>query len=217
MTDRLRLYNDALLLAGERALASLTDTNESRRVLDQVWNSNGVRKCLEQGQWFFAMRTIKIDYDPDIEPDYGYNRAFQKPTDWVLTSALCQDEFFRSPQLRYVDEGGYWYSDIDSLYVRYVSDDASYGLDLNRWPDSFEEFVATFFASRVIMKLTQDGGAGGGRLEHVMKLLKIAKTEAKSRAAMADPTHLPAMGQWAKSRLRTNRNDRGNVSGSLIG
>ena len=58
MTDRLSLYNDALLLCGERALTSLSEDREPRRLLDQIWNSGGVNVCLAEGQWFFAMRAL---------------------------------------------------------------------------------------------------------------------------------------------------------------
>jgi hypothetical protein len=122
---KLTLYNDALLLCGERFLASLTEEREPRRLLDRAWDGGAVRACLEMGQWGFAMRTIQLDYDSGIQPDFGYARAFVKPTDWVLTSGLCSDEFFRSPLTRYTDEAGYWYSDLDTIYVRYVSDDVA--------------------------------------------------------------------------------------------
>ena len=107
MTDRLSIYNGALMLAGERFLASLTEEREPRRLLDHVWDTGGLKACLEMGQWAFAMRTTQVDYDTSVEPGFGYHRAFVKPDDWVLTSAVCEDEFFRSPLLRYWDEAGY--------------------------------------------------------------------------------------------------------------
>lgn len=213
MATQLSLYNDALLLCGERFLSSLTEEREPRRLLDQVWSNGGIDACLEMGQWNFAMRTVMIDYDPSIEPDFGYNRAFQKPDDWILTSALCSDEFFTSPNIRHVDEAGYWYADIDALYVRYVSNDTDYGMDLNKWPESFREFVAAHFANKIIYKLasSQDDR------DRIAKLCKEALKTAKSRAAMAEPTSFPARGAWVSARNRyPNRRDGGNT-GSLIG
>jgi hypothetical protein len=214
VTTQLDLYNGALLHCGERFLASLTENREPRRLLDRVWSSNGVKTCLELGQWNFAMRTIQTDYDSGIEPSYGYNRAFEKPSDWVLTSSVCSDEFFRVPLIRHVDESGYWYSDLDTIYVRYVSDDAAYGQDLNKWPESFREFVEAHFASKIILKLCNSED----ELQRVEKLrMKLLKT-AKSRAAMAEPTSFPARGQWGLSRNRyPNRRDGGGTSGNLIG
>jgi hypothetical protein len=43
----------------------------------------------------------------------------------VLTSGVFQDEFMRTPLTDYADEAGYWFSDYDTIYVRYVSDDAA--------------------------------------------------------------------------------------------
>lgn len=214
MTDRLSLYNGALLLVGERFLSSLTEQREPRRLLDRVWNSNGVRTCLEYGQWNFAMRTVQIDYDPSVEPSFGYNRAFQKPSDWVLTSGLCSDEYFRAPLTRYWDEGGYWYSDLDTLYVRFVSDDTAYGGDLNAWPESFREFVEAHFASKIILRLT-NSESETAKVEALRKKLLL---KAKSMAAMAEPTSFPARGQWSLSRNRfPNRRDGGGQTGNLIG
>lgn len=216
VTGQLRLYNDALLLCGERFLASLAEEREPRRLLDQVWASNGVKNCLEQAQWYFAMRTIEIDYDPSIEPTFGYNRAFEKPSDWVLTSAVCSDEFFRTPLLQYTDEAGYWYSSLDTIYIKYVSLDINYGMNLATWPDTFREFVACHFATRIIGKLSNSDNKEAELLKMRKDLLKVAK----SRSAMADATQYPAQGNWSKSRARGRGNrDGGNPdnSGSLIG
>lgn len=215
MATQLTLYNDALLLCGERFLASLTEERESRRLLDQVWTtSSAVKTCLEMGQWNFAMRTIRVDYDTSIDPDFGYARAFTKPDDWVLTSALCADEFFRTPLLQFWDEAGYWYADLDTLYVRYVSNHATYGGDLGKWPESFREYVAEYLASKVILKIT-----GSEEKEKASeRRLKKKLTLAKSRAAMAEPTSFPPPGAWARARGGWGgRRDGGGNSGNLIG
>lgn len=219
MTTRLQLYNDALMLCGERFLASLTEEREPRRLLDQVWDSNGVRYCLEQGQWQFAMRTQEVDYDPSTEPPFGYRRAFNKPDDWVLTSALCSDAYFRTPLLAYADELEFWYADLDTIYVKFVSNDSDYGADLSIWPATFSDYAAAYFASKIIAKLTQDekriafllgapGDIDGGELGRRLKV-------AKSRAAMTQPTQFPAQGSWTRSRYGS-RGDRGNRN-RLIG
>lgn len=215
MTDKLSLYNDALLLAGERFLGTLTEEREPRRLLDKVWDNGGVNTCLEMGQWNFAMRSIQIDYDSGVEPAWGYARAFQKPTDWLVTSAVCTDEFFRVPLLRYWDEGGYWYSDLDTLYVRYVSNDPGYGMNMGNWPDSFREFVAEHFCSKVVLKLSNSEQ----RLKDSIERLKEKKKHALSRAAMAQPTSYPPRGSWSNARQRfPYRRDGGNSGGgNLIG
>jgi hypothetical protein len=213
VTTKLQVFNGALLLCGERFLSALTDNTEPRRLLDHVWDNGGVKTCLEEGQWFFAMRTTQVDYDTGVEPDFGLRRAFSKPTDWCLTSAMCSDEFFTSPLLRYVDEAGYWYSDLDTIYVRYISDDVGYGLDLLKWPSGFREFAEAHFASKVVHKIS---GSEEVR-EQVLKRRKDTLRNAKNMSLMAGPPAFPAPGTWTRSRNRyPNRRDGGN-RGSLIG
>ena len=132
----------------------------------------------------------------------------------MLTSGLCSDEYFRSPLTRYWDESGYWYSDMDTMYVRYVSNDALYGMDLNKWPESFREFVECHFASKIILKLSNSQ-------DELLRLQKLRGTllkTAKSRAAMAEPTSFPARGAWGLARNRfPTRRDGGGATGNLIG
>src|SRR3546814_179077 len=136
---QLSLYNGALRLCGEAKLANLTEDREPRYVLDDVWDDGALRHCLQQGSWNFAMRTVEAEYSPSVEPSFGFRRAFDKPTDWVRTAAMASDEYFRCPltSLGARDEGGFWFSDLETIYVRYVSDDASFGLDMSLWPANF--------------------------------------------------------------------------------
>lgn len=210
MSSRLNLYNNALLILGERSLSALTDSVASRRQLDQVWNSEGVRKCLEQGQWRFATRSVQLDYDPDIDPPFGARRAFSKPTDWVTTVGVCTDEYFREPLIQYREEGGYLYADLDTLYVRYVSNDENFGLNINEWPGWFEEFVAAHFASQLALQLSED------KLKTATAIREKRKREALNRDAMSDPTKFPPTGSWNRARQRNfGRGDRGTRTGDL--
>lgn len=211
-TSKLKIYNSALTICGERHIASLTEDREPRHLLDHVWDNDGVDACLERGQWKFAMRTVRFDYDAGIAPEYGYPRAFVKPTDWILTSSLCSDEYFNAPLNQYEDEADYWYADIDQIFVRYVSNDTSYGNDLSLWPATFADFVAAHFATKVILKLTSDEKKMDSVIKWEAKQLKLAK----SKDAMAGPQRFPAPGRFVTSRGGRNNRDRGN-RGSLIG
>jgi len=214
-TTRLLIYNGALsYFLGERKLASLTEDRKPRHLLDDVWTDGGVNYCLEQGDWNFAMRTIQLDYTPSIEPDFGYLRAFTKPTDWVSTSGMCSDEFFRSPLLFYDDEVEHWFSDLDTIYVRYVSDDAAYGTNYAAWPVSFTDYVKCVFARKVVMGLTGDENKLGNMMKLEARLLSVAK----NKDAKGQPTKFPPQGMWNSSREGNSgtRRDRGN-RGNLIG
>ena len=223
MTDRLRIYNGALLLCGERALNNLAEEVEPRYLLDLVWNDEGARYCLEQGQWHFAMRASSFDYEPSIAPDWGFSRGFTKPTDWVATSGVFSDERLQNPLLAYADEISYWFSDEDVIYVKYVSDDAAFGMDLAKWPSTFVDYVKAYFAGRICHKLPGSaerrefllGPAGREDKGHVNRCLVIAK----NKAAMVLPATFPSRGTWAAARHRgenIGRRDGGRTT-QLIG
>lgn len=212
MTTQLQLYNDALTDIGERQLSTITDSRESRRLLDLVWDGGAVNYCLEMGLWNFAMRTVMLEYSPSVEPPFGYQRAFDKPTDYIRTAALCSDERFRVPLLQYSDEADYWFADLDVIYVRYVSNDDAYGLNLNKWPQTFTKYVSAFLAAEVAPKLTQDQA-------RVLKAEKNAHDRlmrARSNDAMNEATAIPPPSRWTSARMGRSRGDRGN-NGSLIG
>ena len=203
-TDRLKIYNGALQIIGDRRLAGLSENVKARHELDAVWQDGGVQYCLEQAQWNFAMRTAMITYDPDVDPAFGYQHAFEKPTDWVNTSAVCQDEYYNVPLLQYADEVGWWFADITPIYVKFVSNGDDYGMNLAKWPYSFTEFVKHYFASKVVMALTTDKNKQQTLLGPPGRpdagLLGNALLTAKNRDAMAKPAQRPAQGGWSKSR-----------------
>lgn len=153
-TSQLALYNQALLYCEERSLASLSEARKPRFLLDQVWNDGGVRACLEEGLWTFATRTESIVFDPNIQPAFGYIHAFQQPPDYIRTVAIASDAYFNSALTQYADEKGYWWGDLDTLFVKYVSDDPLYGKNLAGWPETFKLFVASHFASLIVKSLT---------------------------------------------------------------
>ena len=213
MADRLGVYNSCLTMCGERQLASLTEDREPRRLLDAEWAGGAVNRCLEDGQWPFARRTVQLDYDPSVTPQWGYNRAYNKPSDWVLTSAFCSDEFLRVPVTQYRDEGAYWFGNLDTVYVTYISNSDLYGMNIGNWPQSFADFVSAHLASRIIYKMS----ASEERVTRLKNERKEFLTIAKNKAAAAEPPSFPARGTWSNSRIRGNyRNDGGNT-GSLLG
>lgn len=205
-TTRLLIYNGALLLCGEGELSSLAENREPRILLDHVWNDGGVRYCLEQAQWYFAMRTALLTNDASVSPPFGFQYGFTKPTDWIATSGVFQDEYLRTPLTQYADEAGFWYADLTDIYVKYVSEDTTYGADFARWPASFTDYVKAYFAGRIVHRLP--GGAEKrefllgppGREDRgwVNRCLMIAK----NKSAMAGPATFPSRGTWSAARHR---------------
>jgi hypothetical protein len=204
---QLKTYNAALNLCGSRRITSLSVDEEARHVLDDVWDRGHVDRCLAKGMWKFALRTSQIDYDTSYtDPlESGWYR-FDVPSDHIRTVQFSQNGSFTDPDLGYQKEGAYWYSTLQIIYVRYVSNGASYGADYSLWPEDFQQFVEADLALQCIKRLT-DAKADYEDLARVRNRLLL---EAKSTSAMEDPTRFPPETSWNASRrgfrgYRSNR------------
>src|SRR3546814_15137415 len=94
---------------------------------------------------------------------------------------MASDEYFRCPltSLGARDEGGFWFSDLATIYVRYVSDDASFGLDMSLWPVNFTRLVEAYLADQTAPRIA----AASTRLEPIETAFKAARAGAPSTAA----------------------------------
>lgn len=198
MTDneRLSLYNGALGVLKETPLASLTEERESRRQLDRAWDEGAIRGCLEAGLWKFATRTVQADASPSMTPDFGYQFVFNHPDDFVKTAGVWADSLMTKPHRQYRDEAGYWYGSLETMFISYVSDDDSYGLDFSQWPHNFKRYVYAYLAAEIAGPLTERGDDMEKKRDDRLK-------EAKSSDAMADPTKFTDAGCWSQSRGRS--------------
>jgi len=196
-------------------LASVTEDKEARHVLDHFYEDKDAKTdCLEMGNWNFATRTLKLDYNSDIDPDFGLKRAFTKPTDWIRTTEISSDEFFSHPMTdhQYKDEQGYWFADIDEIYVRYVSDDASYGKDMALWPESFIEMVEYYLAMKSAPRVNPD------KTEDMTEGFKEQRTMARSKDALQEGVKFYPETGWQRSRRgrfgsRRDMGSRTNLTG----
>lgn len=196
MTSKLELYNDALLHLGEKKLTSLATDTTARRALDDAYDVT-LKYCLEQGFWNFAHRVVQIDSSASVTPTFGYSFAFVKPSDWIRTYTFSSSENFNPPLFDVVDEAGYWYTDCDPLYVKYISNASAYGGDLSAWPQTFANYVATRLALRTCKRIT---GSSEG-VKDLVVLEKRAKADAGSKDAMNEPPKMPPTGTWVRSRF----------------
>lgn len=202
MADQLNLYNEALTEhLGERALATLTEERGPRRQLDGVWDRNFIRAVLEEGQWNWATRTMKVEPEDSYEPSFGRQFQFVKPDDLARITYICRDEFFRYPLREYEDEANFWFSDYNEIFIRYVSDDITLGGDLANWPESFARFAAGKLALRATALITQNK-INKKELEKTVKALRV---DARSIDAMKDPSRTLPSGRWTTSRDGSRR------------
>jgi hypothetical protein len=194
-TDKLSVYNSALIHLEERRITSLTENREPRRVLDAIWDKT-VKFCLERGQWNFALKSSELASSASVDPTFGYTYAFEKPDDWVRLTKISASDQLEPSLLRYSEEGDYWYADVDPLYIQYVSSDTDYGFDLGKWSFTFEEYVAIRLAFKAAGRLS-----GKDALKaDLFKMERQARTEARSIDAQNQGTSFAPTGSWVQSR-----------------
>lgn len=202
---QLSLYNGALRHLGERELASLSEDREPRRVLDGVWSTGAVDTCLEQGQWRFAKRTVKLAPETTIEPDFGYRLAYAIPADFVRLTGISADAMMSVPLTQFAVEAGHWFTDVAPLYVGYVSNDPAYGGNFDLWPKAFERYVEAYLATRI----TKRGTHSDEDLKTLHALALRLLREAQSLDAIQSPTAFPPVGSFVRARTAGVRGDRG--------
>lgn len=204
---KLSIFNGALRLLGQSRLASLTDTSEARRLLDDAWAADVVRTCLARSVWMFASRTSMLDPSPSESTSFGYANVYTKPDDWVRTISLTSDEFLENQILRIHEDGANWYSDENPVYLRYVSDDTTYGRNYALWPEYFSKYVEASFAVEIAATLTHD--------DKIVKYVETKQEEtlrdAQNENAMNQPTRMMPQGLWSSARggRTLRRYDRG--------
>lgn len=212
MPTQLTLYNGALNIIGERKLSSLTEDRESRYKLDDIWDNDLIDRVLQMGQWNFAARTVELQASPSVTPSFGYQFGFDKPTDYLRALRVCHDEYFKQPLTQYHDEASWWFADLETIYVQYVSNDTQYGGDLTLWPRNFTEMVEHYMAYKVAPRLTGldfDSNTLMGKWKMMLR-------DAKAVDAMEQPTRFVPAGSWSKSRQGFRSGERGKRN-QLIG
>lgn len=216
-TNQLALYNIALAAVGERALSSLTEAREPRRMLDEIWSrgDGAVKYFLEAGLWNFAMRAVQIDASTSVTPAFGFSYAFDIPTDFVRLAAISAGEYFTNPLTRYEFEGAYIYADVDPIYMRFVSDGADWGNDLAKWPETFTLWAGTWLGLQIAPRLINEV-----KLEALEKRTRRLLMDARSKDASQEPVRFAPLSSWARARYgktgASDWRDRGSRS-RLIG
>lgn len=203
---KLGVYNEALRRLGERRLSSLTEAREPRRVLDDIWDGGSVVLfALEQGDWNFALRSQAVAFDPGIEPSFGFIKAIPKPADLRRLVALSSEPRLVRPMTArdYLEEAGYWFTDVDYVFCQYVSDDDDYGMDSAGWSQHFHRYLAAYLASEACERITNSERKRQG----LDREMKDALRSARGRDAMDRGVKFPPMGSWVASRLG-NRSGR---------
>lgn len=196
MTDKLSVYNGALSILSEPPLVNLTENRASRRTLDAFYNQ-AVNYCLEDGQWTFAQKLLKLEASSDITPSFGHTYFFEKPNDFKKLCGIWSDENLLNPMgTGYDQDKQGWYASIDTIYVKYVSNGVNFGFDLEGWTASFERYVQAYLALLSVASIT---GSKTDKRE-IMQEVQKASRDAKNVDSWDKPTRGLPRGTWVKAR-----------------
>lgn len=156
MADRLAIYNRALSRLGANTkLTSLSANSVLISKLNVAWDGI-IDYCFENHLWSFATKTIKLQADTDVVPEFGYRYFFTLPYSFLGKVGLFIDEYCRCKLESYNREHLDLYCDYDTLYIRYI--DIDLANDLSRWSHKFELYVAHVLAERACLDIKSDEG-----------------------------------------------------------
>jgi len=177
-----------------------------RRLLDESYDS-AVAFMLGEGLWNFASRTVAIEAETDVEPEFGYQYTFEKPSDFVRLVAIS-DTGMMWPTLgsdqepAYMEEAGYYHANTNPLYVQYISNGASYGLNTSLWPLSFKKALEAYLAKEI----APHARVSRGMIQDVEQKFIVLLRNARTKDAMDQASVRPPPGRLARSRSGMWRN-----------
>lgn len=204
---KLSIYQKACLLCKQRPITALTDDVEIRYTMDQCYEET-LAWALEQGLWNFASRLVELTASEDEEPVFGFNYAFDQPSDYVrLVRMSASDQLWPVLEdMQYTEEGDRWYSSANPIYVQYVSDDSAYGADFSLWPSTYTLFVQHELAFRIAPHVTSFSAA---EMDYLQAQRDRALKDARSKDAMEQGAMRPPPGRLTSARGGYNQMGRG--------
>jgi len=151
--DKLALYNNALLLIGQRKLSLITENRPSRHYLDGAYDLGAVDYCLEIVQPHFASKVVTLN-TPATSSEHGLDSVHTLPTDYVKVVGIFSDEKLDQPVTRYIIEGNTIACEHAVIYVRYTSN--LLAETYTNWAPSFARVVSSYLAREISIKAAPD-------------------------------------------------------------
>ena len=198
-TTKLEVYNLALGHFGTARLhpaSGLSENRPDRYELDAVWAQSG-KLMLEAGVWDHATRVQEMTADPDIIPAFGLRYGFGKPTDFVRLAQFSTDAYGLEEDRSFKLEGNVFYTNNQTIYLGWVSDDSAYGGDLGKKSALYARAWGAWLAELACISITKDQN-----LEtKIMRKRELYVSEAKRADARDERVKEKPMGTWIMSRF----------------
>lgn len=156
--DKVGIYNDALILLGERRLSSISEAREPRYNLDAIWDIGAVDYCLSVVRPKFAIATKKITtYGTDT--DHGYTNVFSLPSDFLSLVEVYADSTLDQPiSRRFIDATSICVN-YSTIYVRYNADNTfaiPSGTNFGILSPEFVRVLTAYMAREYAMRVAPD-------------------------------------------------------------
>lgn len=182
---KLGLYNNSLLLIGQRKLTGLTEDREPRYLLDDAYALDAVDYCLEVVKPRFATKTVTLN-SPAVSADHGLDSVHTLPADYLTMVAVYSDDKLDQEVKRYILDDTTIACEHAIIYLRYISDDLNE--TYTNWPGSFTRVVTSYLAREICLKLSPLSyevidGKFSDRVEAAMALDGQREPEKRSTAS----------------------------------
>lgn len=150
---KLSLYNNALILLGQRVLSNDTEDRPNRHKLDALYNNGAVDYCLEMGKPRFASTLVALTGGtPTLIT--GYTKEATLPSSFQAIIGVYADASMDQEITRFTHEEDKILSDVTVVYVRFVQDFATSGLTY--MSASFASLVSAYLARELAVTLDPD-------------------------------------------------------------
>ena len=195
------IYNRALQILGAEEINSNTDDSVRKVKLDVALSADLVESLLEDTGWHWAVTSSKVEVNPSLEPEWGYQEVFDKPDDMQRLDGIFVDEYMQVPLKQYKDEGPYIFANVTEMYLQFVS--RAFLSDPSSWPIHFKRLVSATMA-RDVSKLPVFG-RNAQQIYDIQSTFKDAEAESKNVDVMQAPPRVISNGSWTSSRFRGNQ------------
>jgi len=154
---KLSLYNDALILLGQRKLSSDTEDRPNRHKLDALYDNGAVDYCLEIVKPKFASKVAVLTGGAPTSVT-EYTKEATLPATFKALMGVFLDGKLDQPLTRYNHEANFILSDKTTIYVRFVQDFATTGLTY--MSSAFGRVIGAYLARELSVTLDPDETEG---------------------------------------------------------
>lgn len=194
MATKLQVWKQALVHLEKETINDTVDTEVTAvNVFANAWDGV-VEEAFNEGDWNIFKVSAALSLNLVVTPSSGWTYVFDYPADYLRTVSVSLSPYFNNGYMNFVDEGGYLHSNVNTLYLRYISN--AFVDDVDKWPTMFWRYVALKLAFETCGRLT----GGTGLRDRLEKQVEKALRKAKSVDARNENNKQLGPGSWLRAR-----------------